>query len=96
MYSLRKVKDYLQKKAKEAKKIELDQKRKDEQEAVKKMIEDDKKPKNKITNLFNPCLAVDPDLPSNAENEEAKQSFKKRIQELVRKENDPFKKWNDI
>ena len=59
-YSVRKIKDYLQKKAKEAKKVEVEKNRIEEQEAVKKMIEEDKKTKNKLCPLFNPLLALKP------------------------------------
>lgn len=96
LYSLRKVKDYLQKKAKQAKLAEVEKARIEEKEAVKKMIEEDKKSKNKLSSLFNPLLAITPITESNPENEEAKEKFVKRIQELTMKENDPFKKFKQL
>ena len=77
LYSLRKVKDYLQKKAKEAKRSEIEQQRIKEQEITTKIIEEDRKGKNKLTSLFNPMLKVDNEIISNPENEEAKENFEK-------------------
>lgn len=77
LYSLRKVKDYLQKKAKEAKRSEIEQHRIKEQEITTKIIEEDRKGKNKLTSLFNPMLKVDNEIISNPENEEAKENFEK-------------------
>ena len=77
LYSLRKVKDYLQKKAKEAKRGEIEQQRIKEQEITTKIIEEDRKGKNKLTSLFNPMLKVDNEIISNPENEEAKENFEK-------------------
>jgi len=54
-YSLRKIKDYLQKKAKEAKKIELENKDKEAMEMVKIL---EKKSQNKIKSSFNPLLDI--------------------------------------
>jgi len=57
-YSLRKVKDYLQKKAKEAKKVELEKQRLEEQQAIKKIMDESKISKSKMTSIFNPTLKV--------------------------------------
>lgn len=59
-YSVRKIKDYLQKKAKEAKVAENNEIKTKEQEAIKKMLEEERtRPKKKLNNLFNPLLAID-------------------------------------
>lgn len=101
-YSVRKVKDYLQKKAKEAKVIENNEIKAREQEAVKKMVEEEKlKPKKKLQNLFSPLLAIDIVsegnisysnlLETSSQNAKAKENFMKRVQELTNKEIDPLK-----
>ncbi|CAI2383832.1 unnamed protein product [Moneuplotes crassus] len=89
-YSMRKIKDYLRKKAKEAKKIEIDHEDKEAYEMMKKL---EKKPKQKITNLFNPMSVLKDKLDEEtSENKEAKEKFMKRVEELTRKENDPYKR----
>jgi hypothetical protein len=59
-YSFRKIKDFLQRKAKEAKKTELEKQRIEEQETIKKVIEDNKKNKGKLWSIFNPLLNMKP------------------------------------
>ena len=96
LYSMRKIKDYLQKRAKQAKQAELERIRLEEKEAVKKLIEEDKKSRKVLCNIFNPLLTLNPVTEVNQENEEAKDKFVKRIYELTAKENDPYKKIKEM
>ena len=96
LYSVRKIKDYLRKKAKQAKQDEMERIRLEEKEAVKKMTEEDKKNRKILWNIFNPLLAITPTNEVNQENEEAKEKFLKRIYELTAKENDPYKKIKEM
>jgi hypothetical protein len=58
-YSVRKIKDYLQKKAKQAKITDLNVQKVVEQEAVKKIMEEYVKPRNeKLKNSFSPMLSI--------------------------------------
>lgn len=59
-YSFRKIKDFLQRKAKEAKKAELEKQRIEEQETIKRVIEENKKNKGKLCTIFNPLLSIQP------------------------------------